>query len=96
MLRKSSYRDNTSSPLSSSYSKHKKINRQAGTSEIKIIDSGYQTVKDEYASGKDLNTTKQSSISGTGTATQRFKSTPESPIGDCIERALKDLPTLPK
>ena len=71
-------------------------------SEIKIIETANQTGRDEYYSVRkskhsEFNTTKQSGTV-TGTASQRaFRSSmPESPIGDLIERALEDVPTLPK
>ena len=63
-------------------------------SEIKIIDSEYHTGRDD-SSVKDLNTTKQTLLSGTQNTTMKFNSIPESPIGDCIDRALKDVPVLP-
>ena len=71
-------------------------------SEIKIIETAHQTGREEYYSVRpsrhsELNTTKQSGTA-TGTASQRaFRSSvPESPIGDLIERALEDVPSLPK
>ena len=90
---------------SSFFRNRKKTDWQTGVtsvSEIKIIETANQTGRDEYCSVRqskqsDLNTAKQSGTA-TGTASQRaFRgSVPESPIGDLIERALEDVPTLPK
>ena len=72
---------------------------------MKIIETAQQaSPREEYQSmrasrNRDLNTTKQSGTA-TGTASQNaFRpatTIPESPIGDLIESALKDVPTLPK